>query len=216
MSFLRPESLHYALLNPNAPGAQAPLLAAAFRCWKQVWAETLKELDGIAYLPSDDFTRQDEVGALFSGDRCVGLSCYRWVDLSLPFAREDSYFTAWPSDALDALVAHGPRVCIGSQISVPREFRGRFDGTAVKDLLLAFAVKRFLASDADVMTGTMRNNRNMNTLGYRLGGQPLVEDAELHGVKVDLLAFYRSTLTPTWTDVETSVWAGTQLSGGLP
>ena len=197
--------LRYLTLKVREPKDQA-LLSEAFRCWQTVWSETLHELDGVTRLPSDNFSRQDEVGALFRGGVCLGLSCYRWVDLSLPVHRADSYFEVWSNAAVGQLVKYGTRVCIGSQISVPREYRGRDRGVSVKDLLLSMAVRRFLASDADVMTGVMRNDRSMNVLGYRLGGQPLVEGTELHGVKVDLLAFYRQTIAPAWTPLESSVW----------
>jgi hypothetical protein len=60
-------------------------------------------------------------------------------------------------------------------------------------LLLALAVERFLLSDADVLVGTMRNDRGMDDLGYRLGFRPLAHNVFFHGRDVDLVAFYRRT-----------------------
>src|SRR5580704_8535273 len=58
------ERLSYHLLRPQQSGpADLPLLGLAYRCWSEIWTQTLAELDGITRLPSDDFTRQDEIGA---------------------------------------------------------------------------------------------------------------------------------------------------------
>jgi len=59
--------------------------------------------------------------------------------------------------------------------------------------LLSLAVRRFLASTADVMAGTMRNDRGMNHIAYRLGAR-LITQSKMHGVDVDLVAFDRAVL----------------------
>src|SRR5690606_19411937 len=146
--------------------------------------------DGVERISSDDFTRQHEVGALFDGSVCVGMSCFRWVDLSTRFARNDSYFSAWSDEIIEKLTANGTRVCIVSQISMPKRFRGGRNAHSLKSQLLAHAVGRFLYSSADVMIGILRNDRNMISLAYQFGAKPLSVDAKLHRVHVDLVAFY--------------------------
>lgn len=188
---VRSAALTYHLLRPKDPGpADVPLLSEAYRCWSEVWQQTLDELDELKHVPSDDFSRQDQIGALFHDWECIGMTSFRWVDLSSAIGQDDSYFAVWPRDSVDAMCAAGARVCIGSNLTVAAPWR-HASGPSVKELLLTLAVDRFLQSDADAMAGTMRNDRGMNTLGYRLGFQPLAHDVIHHGVTVDLVAYYR-------------------------
>jgi hypothetical protein len=175
-----------------------PLLCEAYRCWSEVWRQTFLELDNQPSLPSDDFTRQDEVGALFHNYECIGLSFFRWVDLSSPLDRDDSYFAVWPEAARAAATKDGSRVCVSSSFTIAAPWR-RASGCSLKDVLVALIIERFLLSDADVLVGTVRNNRGVNLVVYRNGFQPIHHNAILHGVEVDLTAFYRksSVRTPT-------------------
>jgi hypothetical protein len=193
------DALSYHLLRPKSAGpADLPLLCEAYRCWSEVWRQTFLELDNQPSLPSDDFTRQDEVGALFHNYECIGLSFFRWVDLSSPLARDDSYFAVWPEAARAAATKDGSRVCVSSSFTIAAPWR-RASGCSLKDVLVALIIERFLLSDADVLLGTVRNNRGVNLVVYRNGFQPLHHNAILHGVEVDLTAFYRksSVRTPT-------------------
>jgi hypothetical protein len=199
--------LRYALLHPAALGPDRDL---AYATWRRVWSETFDVLDGVRGLFSDDFTRQDEIGALFHDGECVGMTAFRWVDLAHTPAQEDSYFKPWPPHARSALLGLGRRVCIGSYLTVEQAWRGPCGPLSVKELLLAMAVERFLASDADVMAGTLRADRGMNGLGYRLGARPLACDVPHHGVGVDLVAFGRDArdafqLTPLVEETVTAL-----------
>jgi hypothetical protein len=190
-----PGELIYRLIRPaTASGLERWHLTEAYRCWHRVWSDTLRELDNASRVFSDDFTRQDELGTLFYEERCVGLTCFRWVDISLDHDRNDSYFKPWPENALQALATDGPRICIGSNLTVLPGWRGVSSGFSVKEVLMTLAVKRFVASGADSMAGTMRNDRGMNGLVYQLGAVPLVKDVDHHGVKVDLVRFSRCSL----------------------
>jgi len=194
---IRPEALSYHLLHPKDVGpADVPLIGEAYRCWAEVWRETFAVLEGRSDVPSDDFTRQDEVGALFHGYECIALSFYRWVDLSSLIVRDDSYFSVWPSDICDAACAHGTRICVSSNFTISAAFR-RAEGCSLKDVLGALVVERFLASQADTLVGTMRCDRGMSRLTDRLGFTRLREGVTHHGVDVDLVAFYRASCVRT-------------------
>jgi hypothetical protein len=196
-SQLQPQRFAYHLLVPRAAfGAVRLRLIEAYACWRSVWETTLRELDNADRVFSDDFTRQDELGALFYADRCVGLTGYRWVDLSLPGYRDDSYFKVWPRTALETALGHGSRICVGSNLTVLPQWRGALEGYSVKEILMTLAVRRFLASDADAMLGTMRNDRGMNHLVYRLGARPVLQNVSHHGVQVDLVTFARHAMGP--------------------
>jgi hypothetical protein len=212
------EALSYHLLRPKQAGAaDIPLVSEAYRCWSAVWKQTLEELDHVSSVPSDDFSRQDEVGAIFHEWECIGMTSYRWVDLSNPIYKDDSYFSVWPRECVDAVCAAGTRVCIGSNLTVAAPWRNA-NGASVKELLLALSVERFLQSDADALAGTMRNNRGMNSLGYRLGFEPLAHDIIHHGVNVDLVAFYRRSCkrAPLDANAETLVKSLLPSPGALP
>lgn len=189
---LRPELLSYRILTPRRVGiADVPLVGEAYRCWSAVWTETFRELDGATHVPSDDFTRQDEVGAIFHGYECVALSCFRWIDMSNPMYRDDSYFNIWPEDARVAACREGSRVCVGSQITVAPAWRK----TPVRNILTALIIERAFLSDADAVLGTMRDDRGMDRLVAGLGADTLGHGV-LHSVPVTLIAMYRSSVRP--------------------
>ena len=167
-----------------------PLLGAAYQCWSEVWKQTFTELEGRSALPSDDFTRQDEVGALFHGYDCIALFFSRRLDLRSPLAQDDSYFSVWPKEAREAACARGSRVWVSSNITIHPSWR-KPANFSLSRLICALIIERFLISDADVLVGTMRNDRGMNTVTYGLGAKPLLRDVTHHGVPVDLVAFFR-------------------------
>lgn len=186
-----PARLTYHLLKPQQSGpADLPLLGEAYRCWSEVWTQTFNELDGLERLRSDDFTRQDEIGALFHDWECIGMTFFRWVDLANPIFKDDSYFAAWSPTAFETAMSRGTRICISSHFTVATTWRNA-RGCSVKDVLGALIVERFLQSDCHTLVGTMRNDRGMNKFTYRFGAQPVERDAVHHGVPVDLIAFYR-------------------------
>jgi hypothetical protein len=188
---IRPELLSYHLLRPGHVGAaEVPLVGEAYRCWAEVWKETFQELENRSDLPSDDFTRQDEVGAIFHGYECVALSFFRWVDLRSPMVQDDSYFAVWPQSARDAACADGSNVCISSNFTLAAPWR-RASGCSLKDVLAALVVERFLVSDAEALVGTMRNDRRMNDLAYSVGLRPVLQGVIHHGVEVDLMVYRR-------------------------
>jgi len=190
---IRPESLTYRrLVFAESGPLDAPLLGKAYECWSSVWRATLHELDNVTDVPSDEFTRQDEIGALFHDFECIGLSCVRWLDLENPIFRDDSYFKVWPADALRVASEYGSSACILSNLTVAPAFR-RVPDLNVAEALLGLAMNRFEHSDADVLIGTPRADRRVNQLAYRIGFCPIAPDVTLHGVKVDLVGYYRRT-----------------------
>ena len=190
---IEPDLLSYRLLRPRFVGpADVAVVGEAYRCWAEVWRETFAELDGVSDVRSDDFSRQDEVGALFHGYECIALSFFRWVDLSSPIVRDDSYFSVWSRDVCDAACAGGSRVCVSSNFTISAPWR-RAEGCSLKDVLGALVVERFLISDADTLVGTMRADRGMTRLTDRLGFRRLKGGVTHHGVEVDLVAFFRDS-----------------------
>lgn len=185
----------YHLMCPRSvDAAERERMVRAHLCWRDTWGAMLWDLDGEELRFSDDFSRQDEIGALFNGNECVGLSGYRYVDLSLPWQRVDSYFQPWPPELVEQIAAATPRVCIGSNLVVAPSWRGSLTPMRVSEMLLALAVQRYAESDAQIMLGTMRNDRRMNHVSYRMGARPLRTNVMHHHVAVDLVMFTRNTV----------------------
>ncbi|HTV20406.1 MAG TPA: hypothetical protein VMG12_17100, partial [Polyangiaceae bacterium] len=130
--------------------------------------------------------------AVFHGYDCIALFFSREVDLANPLARDDSYFSVWPEAARDAACLHGSRVWVSSNITIHPDWR-RPANVQLSRLVCALIIERFLISNADVLVGTMRNDRSMNTVTYGLGARPVAHDVIHHGVPVDLVAFYRAS-----------------------
>jgi hypothetical protein len=186
-----PERLSYHLLRPREAGpADVPVLGVAYECWRSVWKEFLLERDKAGYLPSDDFTRQDEIGVLFHGWECIGMTFHRRVDLSNAIYADDSCFRVWPRSVLDAACAAGKRLFIVGNLTVPPRWRNA-QNISVKRVVGALAIERYLKSDADTLVATMRNDRNMNKGAFELGFELIHEGVMLHGCPCDLVAFYR-------------------------
>lgn len=212
---VEPDLLSYHLLRPRQVGAaDVALIGEAYRVWSEVWSETLLELDGKTNVPSDQFTRQDEVGAVFHGYECVALTCFRWVDLDLPMSFGDSYFEVWPESARAAAMRGGSKVCIGSHITVARNWR-RLENCSLAAVITALCIERFMAAtEGSAILGTMRDDRNMGALTKALGAEMLGQ-TELHGVPVSLVAAYRgSQRQPLDAKNEAIVRALTRSFGG--
>lgn len=191
-----PAQLTYRILRPGRAGsADVPLLGEAYRLWSEVWHQTLLELDDVRRVPSDEFTRQDEVGAIFHGYECIALSVFRWVDLSHPMSWGDSYFSVWPAEARNKACRDGSHICIGSNITIAPSWRNA-TGCSLKNVLAGLIIERFVSSDrGDAMVGTMRKDRGMDKLMDRVGAERLGFAVKHHGVDVELFAYFRATNT---------------------
>lgn len=190
--------IRLVLLSPTHESIQSiQLCREAFRLWHAVWTATFRELDGTDMLYSDDFTRQSCIVSLFHHEKCVTLGMLHHVDFTTPAGRLDSYFRVWPDSAIQRLTKDGPRVTVGSNITVDPQFRGDLgSGVFLKNLLIPCMVRVFSESDDDSLTGTMRVNRNMHLSAYLFGAESVSSGIVHHGVEVDLVAFYRRTLDP--------------------
>ena len=175
-------------------GACGPAEQKAFEktyaLWKSVWGQTLKELDGLDVLTSDNFSRQHEILSLFIDDICVAIVCHRYVDLSLLSSRDDSYFKPWPQEAFKKLCAHGNKAAIGSQITIHSGYRGESPFGRIKNVITSLSLRHLMDTDVDVIAGTMRADKGMNRLFYNCGAEPIESHVILHNVEVDLVAFF--------------------------
>lgn len=179
----------------------------SFKTWLDTWEKTYQQ-DFLSKenLPSDEFTRQDEVLSIFHKGECVALCFFSHVKITDESARLDSYFKHWlKNGAIEGLCAHGPNVIICSQFTVGEKFRKtgplELQGVPWKALLMGLLCKYYLHSGKDGMTGTMRVSKSMEKLTYIFGAIPLVEKhvykeatEQLPVDLVDLVAFFQDNV----------------------
>jgi hypothetical protein len=190
---MNPEDLELVLLpGRHAPPSHREQYHLAYACWRDVWQEAYqKEMDVDKELMSDDFTRQDEVMALFYEKECAAVVFFKWVDFNETPTWQDSYFKSWPEIALQGLCRHGRKILISSQFTLNFKFRKNYLNFPWKDLLVALGIERFIHSDCDAMTGTMRLQKNMGEATYRSGGTPLCRNVDYGmGQTADLVGFF--------------------------
>jgi len=192
-------ALEYHLFQPRR--AYDPLLDRAYEVWREGWRATFLELDGRPDLHSDDFERQDEIAVVAMAGECLAVTGLRWLDLSLPRAREDSYFKNWP-DAARARVA-SRFVCVGSNTVIHPSWRGATiepRDAAGEPARLAFATialttRRFMASPAENLIALTRNDRAIDRIATALGASRLAQ-IEMYGIDTDVICLDRANATP--------------------
>ena len=169
---------------------------AAYACWMGVWTETYRELCQKDKIMSDDFTRQDEILALFQGSKCLGMVFMRSDSFSDPAMWHDSYFSVWPAFAIKRLTRHGSQFTICSYMTCAQDERGKpIEGKMkLQELLMALASRRFLELNTDVMVGTPRLAVGMGNSCTLAGGTRIFMGQKMHGVDVECVEFTRSNV----------------------
>lgn len=178
----------------GASAAQLDQYNKVYDCWRQLWSTAFKQeiLQVDSDLYSNDFTRQDEVLALFYQGECVGLSCLRSVDFNEEATKDDAYFSRWNEFTLRKLNSYGKRVLICSQLTVSPKFRRSYLGISWKDLLVALSARRLLDTECEVMIGAVRRVRGMEKASYRSGFIPLMVDVPYIGKEsADFVAYLK-------------------------
>lgn len=193
------ERLDYHLFKPRS--SKHALARAAYELWRDEWQATLRELEGVTRIHSDEFVRQDEVSVLSSAGQCVSVTALRWLDLSRATAREDSYFQSWPEEAVAELGTS--IVVISSNTLVHPEWRGTLvepfpphQATPLSFVTVALAIRRFLDSKARAVIGVTRNDRSMNRVAAGVGARKIGQ-IKLHGIDSDLICIERADASPS-------------------
>lgn len=178
----------------NPEGRQ--VMRATFEMWQKVWSETLRELDGLERVFSDDFTRPTLVGALFSDTIPIGSISLSRVDLREPMYRADSSLKAWPADVLHRVSERyrDEPLWVCTYLTVASAHRGRAGTLSLKELLVALVVEHLRASDCGATLATVRVDRGMDRTCFDLGAKLVEAGRMLHGVEVSLIEFDKGNL----------------------
>lgn len=182
-----------ALLNRHGLGTWEDY-RSAYQTWKDCWFEVYRSIGKHHLAHSNAFTESDAITGLFYDDKCAALLIHRLVDFTEEIWRDDSYFEPWPEEALNRLTANGSKVLICSHYTVGKEFRkdGKYQFPyAVKDFIAGVSFRYFLSTEADVMTGNMRNARGVQKSFYKWGATPLLTDVPCNGETSDLVGVFR-------------------------
>jgi hypothetical protein len=208
-SSLGVEAFEYHLLKPRT--SRHPLLKGAYELWRDEWRATLEELEGSAHIHSDEFVRQDEISVLSVDQQCVSVTGLRWLDLSLPMAREDSYFRGWPDDMVQRL-GSGVVGISGNTIVRSEWRRTLIDPSSERPgepmplslVTLALALRRFIDVPTENVIGVSRNDRSMNRVGAAIGALKIGQ-ITIHGVDSDVMIVPLANAAPRGAVVD-ALW----------
>jgi hypothetical protein len=176
--------------------------SATYQLWYQSISEGLTS-EGLTEqaqaLLSDDFLRQNEIHCLFNEALAIGLFAFSWMNLQFVATRKQQYFIKnYPPYLLDQICEQGHHVIMTmGHLSVHPDWRKSKIGFGVVDILMGFAVKRFLESPATLLLTFTRNNRKTHELCYRFGGKPLLKDQVSHTIASDIIAFHKDDVVPS-------------------
>jgi hypothetical protein len=185
-----------------------------YRHWVEIWEPHFRERDGIEKLASDNFTRQDEICALFLGETCISTLCGRVMDLRQPADVDDSYFQIWDEKSLNALKKNGPIVALMNQLTVIPRCPSFREGVRVRDVMLHLVLSHLHRCDVHGVGAVARKDKGMHHSLALIGGETVRSDVPLHGGSVDLMVFFpdgKVTQDPRVIEVSNYIWNNNQL-----
>lgn len=181
------------------------LYEKAYKSWKEVWQQTFLELKGVSQIYSDGFSKQDKIVAIFYKDTCISFAGLRGYDFSISASKEDSIFASWDNQSFERLTRDGSKILVCSNLGVHKDYRGRIgEDTSLKLLNIYLSVKVLLDEDYNAMAGTTRFNKGVNTAAFS-NGATFLNRAEMHGVDVDLVCFYKKEILANLADLQQSL-----------
>jgi hypothetical protein len=161
-----------------------------YQHWDSIWSAAFQEVNEGDRFFSDHFTRQDEIMALFYKDECISVCCHRLANMALPSFRKDSYFQAWPDDAIAKLRSQGDQVVIDNLISVDPRFRKLQNGIKFIELMSYMSFRHLSRLKASSITAASRNARSMNSIFEKFEPMVLASDVIFHGESTSLYALF--------------------------
>ncbi len=155
--------IRYVLMPSKRPvPGYETFYAQMYECWFQSWLKFRRDSGLDPHLHSDALWLTDEVGAIFWRGRCVGLSCFTFMDLSQPWSQDYGWFEGWTPKAMEGLKSVSTNASVCSLFTVHPEFTGRQQVCRWKDVVSFYCMLRFMASDAGVMAGALNLSRKVD------------------------------------------------------
>jgi hypothetical protein len=165
------------------------LYKEAYGLWKLVWSDTLKELDNVNKLYSNEFTRYDFAAVIFKGDKAISLMCYTAVDMTLGIRQEDSWFSCWPENILEQEKQRGGQGLVAAFFCTHPDYR-KNNNTDLNfsQITIEIIGKLLLDGKYSAAYGVTRNNRGVGKYSANAGSITLAKSMA-HGCEVDLVVF---------------------------
>ena len=178
------------------------MLNSSYLLWKSIWIDTWQELGIDKKVTSDDFLDRECIG-LFDGNNAVALMLHREFDLDQRADLDHSYFNAFPESLLKNIINEKvhKKVSIATYFTVDKEWRRSKVGDAstnktnlpISEVLFGLSVRTFLVTKTTALLGYSRNDRRVNLIRYRHGGQPLLKNHPIHNTTVDFTITTKAT-----------------------
>lgn len=196
---LSTDTLHCYVLPGSATHCDAAYLHQyhhTLSFWREIIRSALteeKNFSAADNLKNTHFTENDEAAVLFDQTQPIGLFMFRWLDLhDIDPAIHAALANRFSSELLDYLRTKKlSRLMLMGQLAIHPHWRKSSANLAIADILMGFAINRFVESSADALLTTTRNNRRTNALCYRRGGQQF-SSTMVFNVESDTVFFERS------------------------
>lgn len=185
--------LDYYHFSTSNPGSFSLLNEACFDLWEAIWTDTFREL-GVSgkQVLSDDFLSK-ELGGLFLDGKPVGFMLFHFCNVKKRSHQKMSYFNNYPEGLYQRIIAVGELSMVITYMTLAPEWRKASTDLPISELLMGFAVLRFLDSAAARLIGYFRNDRGTNDIFYRHGGLKLAEGERAYNVDVDFAQITRAS-----------------------
>lgn len=191
--------LEFIHFNTSNPGKYRAHCENSYHLWKKQWTETFKELNTEKNLFSDEFINR-EIGGLFLGTEPIAILFYTFIDFKDAASTDLHYFDSYEADLLKRHSAFGDKILVASYFTSVPDWRKQNTNYSISEILVGFVTLRLEYSDAQRMVVCLRNNRKINEIFYRHGGQ-LIRRSSAFNVEVDFSEMYReSAHLSAWKD----------------
>lgn len=185
-------SLEYHQFDTSKPDLhQHDLNRNAYQFWFTQWVETFRELKVSKALSSDDYMKK-RLGGLFYERQPVGFILYDQHDFSLPPVRDLNYFHAYPEKVKEHIFEWSEPVFFISYLTLSPEWRKSVTDLPVSEILVGLSMLAFLESGCKKLLTYSRNDRKVNGIVERHGGEAIVRGASANNVEVDFFEIDRS------------------------
>ncbi len=185
------ESLSFSLLDSKQFTEDKEKLKSSYLFWKNCWSDTFVELGVQKDNFSDDFLNK-EIGGLFLGEKPIGFLMYHFIDLQMAAYRDSRYFKNYPPHLVNTLEKLSGTTMIITYMTVDKHWRRKYTSYSIPELLISYAVLRFLESSAERILGYFRNEKGTHNIFYRHGGHPILKGEAAYNVEVDFAVIDRN------------------------
>lgn len=182
------QDFQYYYLCPKDPRLEyRSVIEKSYLFWKEIWFNSLNEIENVEKMYADNFSRCDYFSVLFYQDEPILMCLFTKHDISTILTTDDSYFQIWPKEVFKSMIQKNiSDVMVCSHYTLGTKYR-QIDQYKVKDLVLGLTHCAYQDSGLPYMLGTTRNLKKTNQLMYSMGCIPLAQNIIYHGEPSDLV-----------------------------